>query len=262
MSYGNSQGHSEQWWRLFIRKRMNLNQSLNKVSTMGIQGVICKTSKGEAVIENGKRFMVPVNTSHDTDSVSSSSSRGARHPTQAKQVKKSLCTGKGSHGLATIKKLLEDEENWEIITKVITSFLVSIHQLQCKKHFILLTACNYHKALPTHMHYLWDDVQISKSGRNKDREVDVMISGKREKLMYRNASRNGVKMCPFESCDLMAPMSAQGPCSIHTNQKLVKSNDETPCPVEFAYIYPKDASDRFRSQTMDICLCKTPKRSL
>ena len=73
-----------------------------------------------------------------------------------------------------------------------------------------------------------------------------MISGKREKLMYRNASCNGVKMCPFESCDYVAPISAQRPCSVHTNQKLVKSNDKKPCPVEFAYVYPKDASDRRR----------------
>ena len=58
-------------------------------------------------------------------------------------------------------------------------------------------------------HYLWDDIQISKSGWNKDREVDVLISGKKEKLMYRVASCNGVKLCPVDSCDYVAPISAQ-----------------------------------------------------
>ena len=42
-------------------------------------------------------------------------------------------------------------------------------------------------------HYLWDDIQISKSGWNKDREVDVLLSDKTETLMYRIASCNGVK---------------------------------------------------------------------
>ena len=90
------------------------------------------------------------------------------------------------------------------------------------------------------------DIQISKSGWNKDREVDVLLSDKTETLMYRIASCNGVKVCPDESCDYAAPISAQRPCSIHNNLKLVKSNDKAPCPVQFAYLYPKDASDHRR----------------
>ena len=72
------------------------------------------------------------------------------------------------------------------------------------------------------------------------------MSGKKEKLMYRIASCNGVKLCPFESCDYVAPISAQRPCSVHSNPKLVKSNNKEPCPVQFAYLYPSDASDHRR----------------
>ena len=126
MSYENSQGHSERWWRLFIHKchvlgvvKKELKSIIKQSQHYGIQGVISKTSKGEAVLEAGERFMVPVNTQHDpvnTKSVSSSSSRSAQQPIQAKVVKKSLRIGKGSHGVATIKKLIEDEENWKTIT--------------------------------------------------------------------------------------------------------------------------------------------------
>ena len=44
----------------------------------------------------------------------------------------------------------------------------------------------------------------------------------------------------------MAPISAQRPCSVHSSNKLVKSNDKEPCPVQFAYLYPRDISDHRR----------------
>ena len=60
-----SQGHSEMWWRLFIRKchvlgvvRKELKSIIKQSQHYGIQGVICKTSNGEAVIESGETFMV------------------------------------------------------------------------------------------------------------------------------------------------------------------------------------------------------------
>ena len=60
-SYGNSQGHSEKWWRLFIRKchvlgvvRKELKSIIKQSQHYGIQGVICKTSNGEAVIQSGE----------------------------------------------------------------------------------------------------------------------------------------------------------------------------------------------------------------
>ena len=107
MSYGNSQGHSEKWWWLFIRKchvlgvvKKELKSIIKQSQHYGIQGIIYKTSEGETLLESGEKFMVPVNTSHDlvsTESVSSSSSNRAQLPIQMKSGKKTLCTGKGSH---------------------------------------------------------------------------------------------------------------------------------------------------------------------
>ena len=46
-------------------------------------------------------------------------------------------SGKGSHGLPTIKKLVEEEENWvKIEERVITSFLEYFNQQHSKEHFI------------------------------------------------------------------------------------------------------------------------------
>ena len=149
ISYGNSQGHSEKWWWLFIRKchvlgvvKKELKSIIKQSQHYGIQGIICKTctSEGETLLESGKKFMVPMNTTDDlvsTESVSSSSSNRAQLPIQMKSGKKTLRTGKGSHGIATIKRLIEDEENWETITKKsdyqIDNFLESFHQLYSAK---------------------------------------------------------------------------------------------------------------------------------
>ena len=122
--------------------------------------------------------MVPVNTQHDpvnTESVSSSSFRSAQQPIQAKVVKKSLRIGKGSHGVATIKKLIEDEENWKTITmKGDYQFPGTFCSAVMQKAFYT-PDCTQLPQSTANPHYLWDDIQISKSGWNKDREVDVLI---------------------------------------------------------------------------------------
>ena len=163
-----------------------------------------------------------------------------------KSGKKTLRTGKGSHGIATIKRLIEDEENWETITKKSDYQFPGVFSSAVVQKAFYTADCTQLPQSTANPHYLWDDIQISKSGWNKDREVDVLLSDKTETLMYRIASCNGVKVCPDESCDYAAPISAQRPCSIHNNLKLVKSNDKAPCPVQFAYLYPKDASDHRR----------------
>ena len=58
-------------------------------------------------------------------------------------------------------------------------------------------------------HFLWDDIQVSKESWNKDREITVTLDEKVEKLVYRVAPCNGVKVCPQEGCDYVAPVSAQ-----------------------------------------------------
>ena len=104
ISYGNSQGHSEKWWWLFIRKchvlgvvKKELKSIIKQSQHYGIHGIICKTSEGETLLESGETFMVPMNTTDDlvsTESVSSSSSNRAQLPIQMKSGKKTLRTGK------------------------------------------------------------------------------------------------------------------------------------------------------------------------
>ena len=77
---------------------------------------------------------------------------------------------------------------------------------------------------------------MSKSGWNKDREVNVSISGnlRRKLVNVRVASidmYNGVKVCALDLCDYVAPVSAQRPCSIHNSHKLIESNVKEPFPV-------------------------------
>ena len=156
--------------------------------------------------------MVPVSTdSHvtlSTESVSSSSSCSVQRSTHLK-VKKSLHTGKGSHGVATIKRLIEDEENWETITKKGDYQFPGVFSSAVVQKAFYTTGCTQLPQSTINPHYLWDDIQISESGWNKDREVDVLISDKSETLMYRIASCNGVKLCPSKSCDYVAPISVQ-----------------------------------------------------
>ena len=98
------------------------------------------------------------------------------------------------------------------------------------------------QACASNVHFLWDDVQISKGSWNKDREVTMTIAGKSERLMYRVAPCNRVELCPSKGCDYVAPMSAQRPRHQH-HQKLIKSIHKCPCPVQFAYLYPNDLTN-------------------
>ena len=180
--------------------------------------------------------MVLVSTdSHDTlstESVSSSSSCSAQHSIHLK-VKKSL--GKGSHGVATIKRVIKDEENWETITKKGDYQFPGVFSSAIVQKAFYTPNCTQLPQSTANPHYLWDDIRyISKSGCNKDRDVDVLISDKSETLMYRIDSCNGVKSCPSKSCNYVGSISAKKPCSIHSNLKPVKSSDKQPCPVQFA----------------------------
>lgn len=81
--------------------------------------------------------------------------------------------------------------------------------------------------------FICDDIQLS-------REVQVKIGDDNEVLMYRASPCNGIKVCPVEGCEYVAPVSAQRPCKLHPKQKLVRSSTIGPCPVVFAYMYPKN----------------------
>ena len=143
----------------------------------------------------------------------------------------------------TIKKLLLDKENWQNISeKCDYQFPGVFSSPQMQGAFYSDDCKKLPQSSDSNPHFLLDDIQVSKGSWNKDREITVTIDGKVEKLMYRVAPCNGVKLCSQDGCDYVAPMSAQRPCHKH-QQKLSKSRDACPCPVQFAYLYPSDLSN-------------------
>ena len=223
MSYGNSKGHSEKWWREFIRRchvlglvEKELQSIIKKNKHYGIQGIVCETENGRRCVRQNQQLLM-IRCSDECNVKASAT----RHAGESKQSEhKGIRSGKGCHGIALIKMLIEDEENWE--------------HLSCKDDYQFpgvfphskLQRAYYtddYKSLPqstSDPHFLWQDIQMSKSGWNKDRQVTVKIAGKSETLMYRVASCNGVKVCPEKFCDYVAPFSAQRPCSAHPLHKL------------------------------------------
>ena len=106
----------------------------------------------------------------------------------------------------TVRKLIEDEENWRNISdKSGYQFLGSFSTPQMQRAFYVDDCRKLPQACVSSPHFLWDDIQISKRSCNKDREVMVTIAGNSEKLMYRDAPCNGVKLCPQEGYEYEAP---------------------------------------------------------
>ena len=87
-----------------------------------------------------------------------------------KSGKKTLRTGKGSHGIATIKRLIEDEENWETIKKKSDYQFPGVFSSAVVQKAFYTPDCTQLPQSTANPHYLWDDIQISKSGWNKDRD--------------------------------------------------------------------------------------------
>ena len=262
MSYGNSRGHSEKWWRLFIRKchvlgfaKKELKSIIKKSQHYGIQGIIQKTSEGMSVIEANQKLMLPlgkVPVACSTPNAMQSDAQG--ETSSAKPVR----AGKGSHAITTIKKMLEDEENWQVISsKDQYQFPGVFSGVQMQRAFYVAD-CMQLPQSTSNPHYMWEDIQISKSGWNTDREVSIEMHGTQEKLMYRVSSCNGVKACPVISCNYIAPITAQRPCSEHPSHKLIKTNSDDPCPVQIAYVYPKEFSEDNRRWIL-ICFCPASK---
>ena len=95
-SYGNSHGHNELWWRLFIRKCHVLcaaNKQLKSIIKQSqhycVQGVVCTTAKGYKILDDGERFMLPTSPteSNDTRTCSGSASRGRNKATEKSACK-------------------------------------------------------------------------------------------------------------------------------------------------------------------------------
>ena len=72
---------------------------------------------------------------------------------------------------------------------------------------------------------------------NKDRLIEAEIGDNKERVYYRCAPCQGVKMCPEKGCNYIAPIREKRGCKNHTQQKLIRSEG---CPVEMVYIYPEN----------------------
>ena len=246
MSYSNFNGHSENWWREFIRQchvlglvNKELRSIIKKNRHYGIQGIICETVSGRKCIEQDQELLM-TRCRDEPNATRSLSKRAMATPGQNGQ--KRVRSGKGSHGVAVIKQMLEDEENWEIISCKGDYQFPGVFSTSKYQRAYYTTDCMSLPQSTSNPHFLWDDIQLSKSGWNKDRRLDVEIGGKNEALMYRVSSCNGVKVCPESSCDYVVPFSAQRSCSAHPSNKLIKTKERVPCPVNFAYLYPQNVS--------------------
>jgi len=153
--------------------------------------------------------------------------------------------GRGTHGLTIVRQLLLDRENWKIIqSKHDYQFPGVFEDEQMQAIYYTPDVFKLDEADLSNPHFMWDDIQLSKGKLNKDRLVTVEVASEKVNLMYRSAPCNGVKLCPVESCNFVAPMSQQRPCPLHTDMPLKKSTcDGSMCPVEIAYLYPPNPSE-------------------
>lgn len=222
--------------------KKELKSIIKKSQHYGIQGIIYKTSKGISLLESGENLLLPQHQAGDANTASSSTQSHCSGSLSSKVVR----AGKGSHAITTIKALLQDEENWQIVTSKHDYQFPGVFSCTRMQSAFYVEDCMQLPQATPNPHYMWEDIQISKSGWNMDREVTVEISGTQQKLMYRVCSCNGVKSCPIDSCSYTAPLTAQRACREHPTHKLVKSNSTNPCPVQIAYIYPKVLSDDHR----------------
>ena len=258
-SYGKSLGHSEKWWRIFIRKchvlglvEKRLQSIIKRTKHYSVQGIIHSTEKGIKLVQTDEHVVsIPQFSEHMEEcyeeSLACSKSTSIRLHSSSHKICRER-KGKGTHAWITAKRLLEDKENWNAITSKSDYHFPGQFSTN-RTHAVLYTPdC---MELPqassdSSVHYLWNDIQISKGSWNKDREVQVKIGDTNETLMYRSSPCNGVKLCPGDSCDYVAPVSAQRPCLKHPTLQLVRSNATQPCPVVFAYAYPKNVHQDHR----------------
>ena len=104
----------------------------------------------------------------------------------------------------------------------------------------------------TDPHFLWHDIQMSKSKANK---IFVEISGIVEKNWFIDVYHvlNGDKVCSQSDCDFVAPVTRLRSYWVPWSSRWYKlqwSNEmsSTKCPTEFAYIFPKDTNNGYVRQ--------------
>ena len=252
-SYGSSMGHSELWWRRFLRQsaasgalERELKSLIKKNSHYCIQGLYRVLPRGREIVLNSEGFSVPkLEDCKTIDEQSHSMRKRSISDDSVIPPKKKICTktGKGTHGLRVVKTLLEDEENWKhISSKDDYQYLGVFPNEQMQVIYYSEDCTKLDQSCSTDPHFLWHDIQMSKGKVNKDYPISVEFGSSTEELIYQCAPCNGVKVCSRSECNFVAPISRLRSCPDHPEATLKRSNDIslTNCPVEFAYIFPKD----------------------
>ena len=203
--------------------------------------------KGREILSNNESFSVPKLEVFETvEDQSHSNRKRSTFNDSVTPPKKKICTstraGKGTHGLRVVKTLLEDEENWKHISKDDYQYLGVFPNEQMQVAYYCEDCTKLDQNCSTDPHFLWHDIQMSKGKVNKDYSIFVELGGVKEELIHRCAPCNGVKVCSQSECKFVAPISRLRSCPDHPEATLEQSNELSPtkCPVEFAYIYPKN----------------------
>ena len=137
---------------------------------------------------------------------SEASSEGvSENPLNSKRVRH----GKGTHAIITIRKMMSDKENWvQINTAKEYQYpgVFSDEQKQCVYYTYNYTELS--SSSEPNLHFLWNDIQLSKGKVNNYSSV-FDIGGQKEELVYRSAPWNEVKIYSEPGCDYVAPMRDQ-----------------------------------------------------
>ena len=226
-----------------------LKSIIKRSQYYSVQGIIYPTGLGHEVVQNELLIMkYPAAIQHHLHEEVTHCCSKVPSSSQHEVVQKKERNGKGIHALIMAKRLLQDKENWKTVSSKSEYHFPGV--FTDERSHIVYYIPDY-RELPQAssdlgIHFLWDDIQLSKSSWNKDREVHVSIGENNEVLLYRASSCNGVKVCPTKGCSFVAPVSAQRPCQIDPEQNLIRTSTTESCPVVFAYMYPKDIYDHRR----------------
>ena len=254
-SYGSFNGHSETWWRGFIKLcyclgyvERELQSLIKKSSTYAIQAVYHVTSKGEELISTEERCLVPswlVNEDLKTNS-QLAKPLAVTDASETSTLSNSTKTrvGKGTPPLLIVRKLMNEKENWKDVScKKDYQYpgVFSTAQMQCV--FYTADYTTLQQSSSHDKHFMWNDVQLSKGKLNKDRLIDMFVGSTKEMLHYRSAPCAGIKRCSDPLCDYVVSVREKRQCPSHPTIPLKHCSG---CPVEIAYMYPKDICDNRR----------------
>lgn len=190
--------------------------------------------KGRAVILDGKQsVLLPAFSAEILQECKSSKNRKCIS-NEMNPVRKR--NGKGKHILPILKKLIEERENWKELSednKENYQFPGSHDSVSGNVLYHTPDISKLPHYSDTEPHFLWSDIQLSKSSTSKNK-FDVKVESKMEELVYWISQCKGVKKC--SGCDHVVPNSyIKNNCTSHPNAELIQVKN---CPVEFVYIFP------------------------